>query len=184
MLLVACLLGSCAEHPYVWVSELPRSADATGVIGPRDVIYVLVRNQAALSGEFTVRDDGAYAQPTLGNVFVVGKTPADVALELQARLKDMIVAPEVSVATLKVAPIRVDVVGEVKTPGVYELARDRGVIAALAAAGWLTEFARRDRIFVVRAAEKRVRFEAAALTGAEPHAVSFRLHDGDVVVVE
>jgi polysaccharide export outer membrane protein len=178
------LFGGCAEHPFVWVSDLPAAAEPTGSISPRDVLFVLVRNQPALSGEFTVRDDGAYLHPTVGNVSVAGRTPDDVALELKTRLKDIVVAPEVSVAILKIAPIRVDVVGEVKTPGAYDLTRDRGVIAALAAAGWLTDFAHRDRIFVVRGTEKRVRFQAAALTAAEAHAASFRLRDGDIVVVE
>ena len=65
--------------------------------------------------------------------------------------------------------------------------RGRGVIPALAAAGWLTEFADRDKIFVIRSeagATQRVRFRARELTAAEPHATGFRLKDGDVVVVD
>jgi polysaccharide biosynthesis/export protein len=86
-----------------------------------------------------------------------------------------------------VASIRVNVVGEVKTPGAYELMRGRGLIPALAAAGWLTEFADRDKIFVIRSeagVSQRVRFRARELTAAEPHATGFRLKDGDVVVVD
>jgi polysaccharide export outer membrane protein len=81
----------------------------------------------------------------------------------------------------------VNVVGEVKTPGVYELARDRTVMAALAAAGWLTDFASKDRIFVIRTGgeqEQRIRFRARELTAPDPHSSTFRLRDGDVVVVE
>jgi protein involved in polysaccharide export with SLBB domain len=184
VLLASIALGGCAEHPFVWVADLPNKAEAAGTIGPRDTLLVLVRNQASLSGEFVVRDDGAYLQPTVGNLSVAGKTSSAVAAELAVRLKDMIVNPDVSVEILKTAPIHIDVVGEVKMPGAYDLTRDRGVIAALAAAGWLTDFARSDRIFVVRGTDHRIRFEASALTSAEPHAAAFRLHDGDVVVVE
>jgi polysaccharide export outer membrane protein len=178
--------AACVEQrPYVWVNDLPKAnVEPVGAIEPRDTVLVIVKNQTALSGEFVVRDDGGYLQPTLGNIPVAGKTPEVVAAELAARLKDIIVLPEVTVAIVKVAAIRVDVVGEVKTPGAYELTRDRGVIAALAAAGWLTDFAHRDRIFVVRGGDQRIRFQAAALTGAEAHAARFKLHDGDVVVVE
>ena len=97
------------------------------------------------------------------------------------------VTPEVSVSITKLAAIRVNVVGEVKTPGSYELTRGRGLIPALAAAGWLTEFADRDRIFVLRSepgGSQRIRFRARELTAAEPHASGFRLQDGDVVVVD
>lgn len=139
-----------------------------------------------MSGEFVVRDDGGYLQPTLGSVVVQGMPPAQLADALMIRLRGIIVSPQVTVSVARSAPIRVSVVGEVKTPGSYDLTRDRGVTAALAAAGWLTDFATKDRIFVVRHgdADLRVRFRAQEITASEPHSASFRLRDGDVVVVE
>lgn len=161
--------------------------DTQGVIGPRDVLLVSVHNQPTLSGEFPVGDHGEYSQPTLGTIEVAGRTTDAVVTDLQGRLKDLLVKPEVSVSIAKIATVRVNVVGEVKTPGTYELTRGRGVIPALAAGGWLTEFANGDRIFVIRSEGgrvQRIRFKARELTGAEPHATGFRLQDGDVVVVE
>ena len=116
-----------------------------------------------------------------------GRTPEDVATELKARLQNMITAePIVTVSIARSAPVRVNVVGEVRTPGIYELGRDRTVTAALAAAGWITDFAGKDRIFVVRRgdAQTRIRFRTRELTGPEPRTAGFRLRDGDVVVVE
>ncbi len=192
-LLVAfvAVLG-CVERPFVWVSSVPATPEAQPSIAPRDTLLVVVRNQTSMSGEFPVRDDGGYLQPPLGNVEAAGKPPAALAAELQTRLRGMVVDPEVSVAIVKLAPARVSVVGEVKAPGAYELSRDRGVINALAAAGWLTEFARRDRVFVVRKVlasapsevPQRIRFRAEDLTSPETSAARFRLRDGDVVVVE
>jgi polysaccharide biosynthesis/export protein len=185
--LAVLLTPACAtERPFVWVADLPSPSDGRSAIGPRDSLVVVVQNQPSLSGEFVVRDDGAYLQPMLGNVPVEGRTPAEVTANLQVRLKDLVVNPQVSVAIGRIAPIRVNVVGEVKTPGSYELTRDRGLIPALAAAGWFTEFAARDRIFVVRTlgGEQRIRFRARDLTSADPRAGGFRLRDGDVVVVE
>ena len=156
-------------------------------IEPRDTIQISVKNQPTLSGEFLVGDHGNYSQPTLGPIPVAGKTTDTVASELQRRLDGIVVTPEVSVSITKLAAIRVNVVGEVKTPGSYELTRGRGLIPALAAAGWLTEFADRDRIFVLRSetgGSQRIRFRARELTAAEPHATGFRLKDGDVVVVD
>jgi polysaccharide export outer membrane protein len=183
---VALLIGCASEHPYVWIKDLPPAPEPQPAIGGRDVIQVVVANQPSLSGEFTVRDDGSYLQPMVGNIPVVGKTPSVVGAELQIRLKDLVVDPLVAVSILRPAPVRVSVVGEVRNPGSYELARDRGVVPALAAAGWLTEFASRDRIFVVRAGygDKRIRFRTGELTGPQPYAGRFQLRDGDVVVVE
>jgi len=178
-------LGGCVEHPYVWVNDLPRSTELPGTIEPRDTLLVLVRNQTALSGEFVVRDDGAFLQPTVGNVQAAGKRPEAVAAELAARLKDMVVVPEVSIAILKVATIRVDV--RRRGQDARRLRPDprsrrrrgprgRGVVDGLRAP--------RSHLRRPGGAERRIRFQAAALTTAEPHAATFRLHDGDVVVVE
>jgi len=184
---VLAVSGCATERPFVWVQDTSLSAEAPGVIGLRDTILVAVRNQPALSGEFTVGDHGEYLQPTLGTIAVAGRTTDDVVAELQGRLKDLLVKPEVTVSIIKVATIRVNVVGEVRTPGSFELMRGRGVIPALAAAGWTTEFANGDRIFVIRSEGgnvQRIRFRARDLTAAEPRATGFRLRDGDVVVVE
>jgi polysaccharide export outer membrane protein len=182
LLCATIAVSGCAESPYVWVGNLPASAETQGAIGPRDTILVLVRNQPSLSGEFVVREDGGYLHPTLGNVEAVGKQPGALGLELQSRLRPIVVDPEVTVAILKSASVRVDVVGEVKTPGPYELSRDRGVVGALAAAGWLTEFARRDHVFVVRRSFGGSTSDELTVPGSS--AARFRLRDGDLVVVE
>jgi polysaccharide export outer membrane protein len=191
---IAAGCAGCAERPYVWVGSVPVVPENHALIAPRDTLYVLVRNQPTMSGEFVVRDDGGYVQPTVGDVMAAGKETTALAAELKARMQHMIVDPDVNVAIAKPAPIRVSVVGEVKTPGLYELKTDRGVVTALAAAGWLTDFAHRDRVFVIRQGgggagapvevAQRIRFRVDDLTSPESNAARFRVRDGDVVVVE
>src|SRR4051794_18161071 len=122
--------------PYVWINELPPQEPLNEpIIQPRDTILVDVRNQTALSGEFPVRDDGHYLQPMIGSIKVAGVTPSSAAMMVTSLLKGVVVDPRVNVFLTKPAPIRVNVVGEVKTPGTYELNRDRTVLGALSAAG-------------------------------------------------
>lgn len=190
--LAALPMGCATELPYLWVEQVPPQAlPPAGIIQPRDTIFVQVRDQPAMTGEFVVREDGAYLQPTVGNVVVAGRAPNEAAAELQRRLDNVVVKPQVSVVISRPAPLRVKVVGEVKNPGAYELGRDFSVTAALAAAGWLTDFAAKDRIFVVRSQaglqqdpQPRIRFKERALVAPEPYSSRFRLSDGDVVVVE
>ena len=187
--LAACAVasGCVTEHAFRWVQDLPVAPVDGLTIEPRDTILVTVKNQPALSGEFLVGDRGEYPQPTLGTINVGGKTTSTVVAELQNSLTAVLVKPEVTVSIIKIAAVKVNVVGEVKTPGAYELTRSRGVMSALATAGWLNEFANKDRIFVIRSdgtSIQRIRFRAGDLTAAEPHAIGFRLQDGDVVVVE
>jgi hypothetical protein len=65
------------------------------------------------------------------------------------------------------------------------------VLSAIASAGGLTDFARRDSIFVLRSVNRndgkppvRIRFRYGALTHAERPAATFRLRSGDVVFAE
>jgi polysaccharide export outer membrane protein len=180
------LLGCAHEEHFTWVADLPLAdAVATRTVQPRDTILVEVERQPTLSGEFVVRDDGHYTQPMVGSIRVAGRTEREVADAVAGALKDVVVNPLVRVWITKTPAIRVSVVGEVKTPGPQELTRDRTVLGALAQAGWVTEFAHDDRVFVVRAgSNERIRFRLHDITAAEPHAARFQLADGDVVVVE
>jgi polysaccharide biosynthesis/export protein len=203
--LLACLLaalaaiGCATEQPFVWVSSVPApDMKPDGVIRPRDSIVVVVRDHGDLSGEFVVRDDGGILYPnlptnpgsgpalsTISDIHVGGLTTEAATSELRARASSLVVNPVVTVGISRLAPIKVNVVGEVKTPAAYELTRDRTVAAALAAAGWLTEYADRERIFVVRhEGGTRIRFRASEITSPDPAVARFRLSDGDVVVAE
>jgi polysaccharide export outer membrane protein len=180
------VLGCAHNGSYVWVEDLPaKNRNSEPVIHPRDTLLVEVQKQPTLSGEFVVRDDGHYSQPMVGSIRVADQTPSQAAAAISVALRDIVVAPVVSVWISKTTSIRVSVVGEVKTPGTYELTRDRGLLPALALAGWLTEFAHSDRVFVVRVrTNERIRFRVLDITTAEPRATQFQLADGDVVVVE
>jgi polysaccharide export outer membrane protein len=180
-------MASCGvSGPYTWVSRL--SAEETpeeATIQPRDTILVEVRNQKELSGEFPVREDGNYTQPMLGSVRVAGTTPTSAGHMVSGLLKGMVVDPRVAVWISKPAPIRVNVVGEVRTPGTYELNRDKTVLGALSAAGWLNEFAKRDGVYVVRMTDKqRIRFSLSDVVAPEGPSTRFRLRDGDAVIAE
>jgi len=64
------------------------------------------------------------------------------------------------------------------------------VLAAIAAAGGLTDFAHRDYLFVLRGApgdgkaHTRIRFRYEALLQGDRLAIGFVLRGGDVVVAE
>jgi polysaccharide export outer membrane protein len=181
--LAAC--ASSTSGPYTWVRDLPKSAIAPTRIEPRDTLIVSVDGQPAMSGEFLVREDGCFLHQA-GNLCVAGRTPDEASAHLATMLRTLVVNPRATLWVGRSAPIKVSIVGEVRTPGAYELTRDRSVLTALAAAGWITDYAHEDRVFVIRRAEpqQRVRFRLKDLTGADPASIGFRLKDGDTVVVE
>jgi polysaccharide export outer membrane protein len=177
--------GTTPVGSFVWVQdfEADEGPDAAYVIGPGDVINVRVFNQDGVSAKVRVRSDGMISLPFLGDTQAAGFPPLTLATRIQLRLKDYIVNPVVTVSLEEPRPFEVSVVGEVVKPGVYRLENRAGVLAALASAGGLTDYADRDRVFVLREG-KRIRFTFRALTMAQPKAIAFHLRVGDVVVAE
>jgi polysaccharide export outer membrane protein len=189
MFALAIGVAGCAPSGHwVWVRDLPPTADFSSeyLISTGDVISVRVINQDSMSTKARVRNDGRVALPLIGDVEVRGKKPASLRAELEARLKEFIVAPSVTVNVEEIAPLTVSVLGEVSHPGVVQMDGSSGVAQALAAAGGLTDYASRDRIFVLRGGEKpvRVRFTYEELSTGDLAATRFTLRRGDVVVVE
>src|SRR5262249_49260020 len=126
------------------------------------------------------------AMPVLGDIEIRGKRPTAIKSELEARLKDYVNTPSVTITVEEFQPIVISVLGEVSKVGSYPLDPRATVAQALASAGGLTEFASRDRIFVVRAAPQRmrVRFTYEDISRGRPASSGFVLRDGDLVVVE
>ena len=191
--LAAVVSVSCsAGGTFVW-AEAATEADFTRmrigayVIAPGDTLAVRVIGQEALATRGRVRSDGRISVPLIGEIVAAGLTPEALADELEQRLDRFLVAPSVSVAVEEMQPVAIVVIGEVGRPGTYEVAPDGSVIAALAAAGGLTEFADGRRIFVLRTSggrAARIRFTYERLIrGAMPDA-AFTLRPGDAVIVE
>lgn len=185
-LALALVVGCGGSGKYIWVDDLPKAASGDIYrIAVGDTLNVRVYNQENLSTHSKVRSDGRIAVPLIGDVEVRGKTPAVVARQIEARLKQYVVSPAVTVTVEESQPTTIAVLGEVAHPGVYSVDPAAGVLQALAAAGGFTDFASRGSIYVVRQLPpQRIRFSWNALVDGDRRADTFRLHKGDVVVVE
>jgi polysaccharide export outer membrane protein len=190
---VVLTLAACkTQAPYIWADTLPvpaESSEKAYVIQPGDQLSVRVWGQEAMSARARVRPDGRISLPFLDDVEAAGSTPTALGKRIQARLKEFVVNPVVTVSLEDLRLVSVSVVGEVARPGQFQLDPGAGVLNALAAAGGMTPFADKDGIFVIRqrtagAGPERIRFTYQSLTGAQGRAAAFRLQGGDVVVVE
>jgi polysaccharide export outer membrane protein len=123
--------------------------------------------------------------PFVNDVRAAGLTTQELAKMLEGRLLEFIKAPVVTVFLEELGPVQLSVLGEVARPGVYPLERGQGVLRAVAAAGGLTEFAHKDRIFLVRSGTPgRIRFALEALSTPGSRSARFRLQNDDVVIVQ
>lgn len=186
-------LAACGPSgTWVWVQDAPPSPPAKNEGGYKmaigDTVNVRVFGQDNLSTRAKVRPDGMIAVPIVGDVRFQGRHPNDVAAELEAQLKAYDVTPHVTITIEESSPFTITVVGEVSRPSTVVVEPNAGVLQALAAVGGFTDYADRDRIFVLRKQEGgkllRVRFTYADLSRGELRAVGFVLAPGDVVVVD
>ena len=191
LLLPLCLTFGCASAgQYVWFGELPETerGPLAGdyVIGIGDSINIRVYEQEGLSGDAKVRIDGKIALPLAGELVVAGKRPAELAHELEGRLKEFIVTPRVTVNVSEAQPTSVTVLGEVGHVGTLTLQPPARLVEALAQSGGPGEFADKSKIFVLRQfpTYKRIRFTWDAITHNDNGAATFTLRTGDVIVLE
>jgi polysaccharide biosynthesis/export protein len=193
--LVCCLAGlACGSTggsiEVEQLKEAPDPSPAGGeyIIGVGDLLSIQVWDQEKMSAKARVRSDGRISFPFVNDIDAAGKTPVKLGADLEAGLKSVILTPSVTVVVEESKPptLSISVLGEVTKPGVQTLEPGAGVAQALAAAGGLTTFAHKGRIFVLRAGPPttRIHFTYEGLTRTAGSAPLFRLRSGDVVVVE
>src|SRR5712692_6428234 len=91
------------------------------LIGPEDVLDIAVWNNTDISRTVPVRPDGKISLPLLNDVQAAGLTPMQLRDVLIKLLTSYIATPTLSVIVREVHSFKVTVIGEVKTPGRYEL---------------------------------------------------------------
>ena len=119
-------------------------------LGPDDVVEVFVYKEQELSTTVVVRPDGKISLPLIGELPVSGKTALDLQKEIAQRLTQFIAQPTVTFIVKEVNSAKVTVAGEVKTPGMYKIKDRATVVDAVALAGGFTEYAKRDKVMLIR----------------------------------
>jgi polysaccharide export outer membrane protein len=159
-------------------------------IGPEDVVEIAVWSNTDLSRTVPVRPDGKISLPLLHDVQASGLTPTQLQEALTTSLARFVADPVVSVIVREVKSIKVTVIGEVRTPGRYEVRSRTTVLDVLAMAGGLSQYAARGRITILRRDGDTVRqlpfdFEKVT-TKAGPGSAgqpNFCIRPGDIIVV-
>ncbi len=106
-------------------------------IHPGDQLNVQVYGDTTLTQTVIVLGDGTVDYPLIGRVPVAGKTPDQAAVVFAQRLREYVKHPTVNVLIAQLGQPDVLVLGNVKTPGKYQLRSDAKVSDAIAAAGGL-----------------------------------------------
>jgi polysaccharide export outer membrane protein len=148
-------------------------------IGVDDVLDIAVWNVGELQKTVPVRPDGKISLPLVNDIVAAGLTPMELRTQLTKQMATFVQNPDVSVVVREIRSLKVSVIGQVRTPGRYDLKGPATVLDALALAGGCTEFASRRKITILRSAQ-RLRFDYdAAISKGD----NLTIKPGDIVVV-
>jgi len=118
-------------------------------IGEGDKLDVRVFGEQDVSSVVIVRIDGRISLPLAGEFVAAGKTPAELSESIKKKLEKFIDAPEVTVMLTEGRSKTYYIVGEIASPGEYDISRPFTVLQAIARAGGFGEWAKKNRIMVV-----------------------------------
>ncbi len=169
----------------------PSRSSQDFLLGPEDVLEVVVWRHQDLSREVVVRPDGMISLPLIGDIRVGGLTADELSQRIAARLKEFKESPMVSVHVKEVNSYSVYVLGEVVTPGKFQLKTYTTVLHAIALAGGFTQFASRNDIQVIRKSvngngtqsDMHIAVRYDDLLDGEGEVGNFLLNSGDILVV-
>jgi polysaccharide biosynthesis/export protein len=114
-------------------------------LGPGDKLRIVVYGQEGLTNSYAIDAAGAITMPLIGSVPARGRTPAGLAAEITARLRNgFIREPSVAVEIESYRPFFI--LGEVQAPGQYPYVPNMTVESAVAIAGGFSPRAQRDQV--------------------------------------
>ena len=164
----------------------PVSVDSTYQIGIGDVLNISVWKDDALSKEVVVLPDGVISFPLLGLLKAAGKTVGQFKTELVERMSQYVTDPVLNLEVKQVNSMIIYVIGRVNAPNRFVINTNVSVLQALAMAGGLNPFAKRNSIKVFRttgSVTKTFPFQYDEVVEGRHLEENIELNRGDVIVV-
>jgi polysaccharide export outer membrane protein len=153
---LAAAVAACApSYPPAPVSAA--SGLHQYVIGPLDSINITVWRNPELSVTTSVRPDGRISAPLIEDLQALGKTPSELARDIERALAKYIRDPVVTVGVNGFAgpySEQIRVIGEAARPQAIAYRQSMTLLDVMIQVGGLTDFADGNHAVLVRGAEK------------------------------
>jgi polysaccharide export outer membrane protein len=159
------------------------------VVGPLDSLEIFVWRNPELSSHVTVRPDGRFSVPLIDDMVATGKTPTQLARDLEKKLSSYIQSPIVTVIVSGFqGPFsqQVRVVGQAAKPQSIPYRANMTLLDVMIAVGGLTDFAAGNRASLVRHegnTQKEYGLHIDDLLKAGDSKANVSIMPGDVIVI-
>lgn len=145
---------------------------------PGDVILIKVYRHPEYSDTFLVDVDTTVYLPLIGSIKVSHLTASDLRDTLYQRFAQFIKHPEIDVIPL----FKINILGEVRRPGVYNITSATKVTDAIALAGGLMPDADPKRA-IIRRGSKVIKINIDKAITTEKTAYDVGLRSGDIIYI-
>jgi polysaccharide export outer membrane protein len=150
------LLFGCAQNPFPAAPVSASTEDYTYIVGPGDNINIIVWRNPEISMSVPIRPDGKFSTPLVDELVAQGKTPIQIAREIEKQLERYVRDPVVTViVTGFVGPFdqQIRIVGEAARPQALPFKQYMTLLDVMIAVGGLTDFADGNGATILRTSE-------------------------------
>ena len=191
--LVALLFSGCgSSRPAYKADELPSGKAATTSeyqIGAGDSLQIFVWDHQELSTTVRVRPDGKISTPLVEDLQAAGRTPTQLARDIEGVLREYVRTPVVTVIMqtfVGEGAQQIRVVGEAVAPKAVQYRDGMTILDVMIEVGGLSEFAAGNRAKIIRKTadgeiEIKVRLDDLLNKGKVEENV--RMVPGDVLII-
>ena len=184
--------GATATLPSVGTTSTGDSGEidqANYQIGPGDVLDIFVWRNPEISTQVPVRPDGKISTPLVEDMVAVGKTPSELARDMEQVLAKYIKSPSVNVIVTEFRGTfekQIRIVGQAANPQSIPYRQGMTVLDVMIEVGGLGEFAAGNKAKLIRTVdgvttEYRIRLHDLLNKGEIEHNVEIR--PGDVLII-
>lgn len=150
------LVSGCMTNPFPPAPSSAPTDDYSYVIGAGDGVNIVVWRNPEISMSVPVRPDGKIATPLIDELLAQGKTPTQLARDIEAQLAKYVRDPVVTVLVSGfVGPYseQIRVVGEAARPQALNYKKNMTMLDVMIAVGGLTDFANGNMASILRTSE-------------------------------
>ena len=189
LLAAGTLLGGCGVlNSYPPAPATVEAQDHRYKIGPLDTLNILVWRNPDLSATVSVRPDGRISSPLVEDLMAAGRSPVDLARDIEKTLAKFIREPVVTVVVggfQGIYPEQIRIVGEAAKPQAVPYRQQMTILDVMIAAGGLTDFADGNGAVLVRGAEggKQYSVRLKDLLKRGDISANVAVKPGDIVIV-
>jgi len=159
------------------------------VIGPGDTLQIFVWQHPEVSVTIPVRPDGRISTPLVEDVVAVGKTPTQLARDLEGQIGQYIRTPSVSVIVTSFVGTfsnQVRVVGQAASPQAIPFRQDMTLLDVMIQVGGLSPTAAGNRAKIIRRTggqEQEIPVRIQDLLNKGDTTKNVAMEPGDVLII-